>query len=141
MFETVVVATDGSESTERAVEASFDLSDRFDAELHALTVVESNSAAAHNRAQELLRDLADRADRTVTTVIEDGAPATAISSYATRIDADVVIMGIRGRDGPYRYHLGSVAETVVYECPVPVLTVHHLDGGVDEETETGTETE
>lgn len=135
MFETVVIATDGSESTERAVEASFDLADRFDAELHALTVVESNGADAHNRAQALLSDLANRTDRPVTTVIEDGTPADAISSYAMSVDADVVVVGIRGRGGPYQYHLGSVAETVVYECPVPVLTVHHLDVGIDQKTE------
>ncbi|UPM41987.1 universal stress protein [Halocatena salina] len=135
MFETVVVATDGSKSTERAVEAAFDLTDQFDAELHALTVVESNSAEAHNRAQAVLRNLTERIDRPVTTVIEDGPPAEAISSYATEIGADVVVMGIRGRDGPYGYHLGSVAETVVYDCPVPVLTVHHLDVEADGEVE------
>lgn len=135
MFETVVVATDGSESTERAVEASFDLADRFDAELHALTVVESEGADAHNRAQAVLSDLASRTDRSVTTVIEDGTPADAISSYAMGVDADVVVVGIRGRDGPHQYHLGSVAETVVYECPVPVLTVHHLDIDTNEVSE------
>ncbi len=134
MFETVVVATDGSESTERAVEASFDLADRFDAGLHALTVVESDDPA-HNTAQSLLDDLVSGTDRAITTAIEDGDPADAISSYATRVDADVVVMGIRGRGGPYQYHLGSVAETVVYECPVPVLTVRHLGVGADEETE------
>lgn len=134
MFETVVVATDGSESTERAVEASFDLADRFDAGLHALTVVESDDPA-HNTAQSLLDDLVSGTDRAITTAIEDGDPADAISSYATRVDADVVVMGIRGRGGPYQYHLGSVAETVVYECPVPVLTVRHLGVGADEEIE------
>lgn len=134
MFETVVVATDGSESTERAVEASFDLADRFDAGLHALTVVESDDPA-HNTAQSLLDDLVSGTDRAITTSIEDGDPADAISSYATQVDADVVVMGIRGRGGPYQYHLGSVAETVVYECPVPVLTVRHLGVGADEETE------
>lgn len=132
MFETVVVATDGSESTERAVEASFDLADRFDAELHALTVVESDAPDAHSRARTMLDDIVEGAGRAVTTAVEDGDPADTIRSYATRVDADVVVMGIRGRDGPYQYHIGSVAETVVYECPVPVLTVRHLDIGVTE---------
>lgn len=135
MFETVVIATDGSESTERAVEASFDLADRFDAGLHALTVVESDAPDAHSTAQSLLDDLVSGTDRAITTAIEDGDPADAISSYATQVDADVVVMGIRGRGGPYQYHLGSVAETVVYECPVPVLTVRHLGVDADGETE------
>ena len=40
MFETVVIATDGSESAERAVEVALDIADRFDADVHALCVVD-----------------------------------------------------------------------------------------------------
>ena len=41
MFETIVVATDGSESVGRAVSVALDLADRFDAAVHALSVVDT----------------------------------------------------------------------------------------------------
>lgn len=40
MIDTVVIATDGSESVERAVTVALDLARRFDAEVHALYVVD-----------------------------------------------------------------------------------------------------
>jgi nucleotide-binding universal stress UspA family protein len=42
MFETVVVATDGSESVSRAVDCTFDLARRFDATVHALHVIDES---------------------------------------------------------------------------------------------------
>jgi nucleotide-binding universal stress UspA family protein len=44
----------------------------------------------------------------------------------TERDADVVVMGTRGRRGVARALLGSVAEKVVRLSPVPVLVVPPL---------------
>ena len=41
MIDTIVVATDGSASVQRAVAASLDLAARFEAAVHALYVVDS----------------------------------------------------------------------------------------------------
>jgi len=46
MFETVLIATDGSASAKRAVEAALDLAERFDASVHALYVVDAGEVAA-----------------------------------------------------------------------------------------------
>lgn len=128
MFETILIATGGSERTERAVEMAFDLTERFDADLHVLTVVDEESEdRTHATAQAVLDDLAARTDRTITTAVETGDPTAVICSYATRTDVDVIVTGTRGRDSPYAFHLGSVAEGLVHECPVPVLTVRQLD--------------
>lgn len=134
MFETVVIATDGGESAERAVDTALDLSERFDAALHALTVIESGENESDNGKNDdvdpdhrrAIDDLTARMDGDVHTVIREGDPATVICSYARQVDADVVVTGTRGRDNPHGFHLGSVAEAVVHDCPVPVLTVRQL---------------
>ncbi|MFC6755085.1 universal stress protein, partial [Halorubrum tibetense] len=40
MFDTIVIATDGSDSVGRAVDVAVDLAARFDAAVHALYVVD-----------------------------------------------------------------------------------------------------
>ncbi len=90
MFDTIVVATDGSDSVGRAVDVAIELADRFDARVHALYVVD---------------DVVD---------------------FADEVDANLVVTGTRGRHGEDRFLIGSVAETVVRTCPVPVLTVRRL---------------
>ncbi|MFB6105139.1 MAG: universal stress protein [Halobacteriaceae archaeon] len=140
MIETVVIATDGSASVERAVTVAIDLADRFDAAVHALYVIEEGElASAPDQLADDLRVALEeqgaaathaveaQTDRLVTTAVREGRPAQEIATYAREVDADVVATGTRGRHGENRFLIGSVAERVVRTCPAPVLTVRHLD--------------
>lgn len=145
MFETVVVSTDGSRSVVRAVECALDLAARFDADVHALYVVdESRVGALPERVQSDVRSaLGEQGEEALETVVEAnearadpvdletavrvGRPATEIVGYVRDVDADAVAMGTRGRSGEHSFLLGSVAEQVVRTCPEPVLTVRQLE--------------
>lgn len=140
MFETVVIATDGSESGRRAVETALDLAERFEAEVHALCVVDRSRVAGlpdelhgeveralESQAERSLSAVRDRTGREVTTAVREGSPAAEITGYAREVGADVVATGTRGRDGEHSFLLGSVAERVVRTCSVPVLTVRQLE--------------
>jgi len=142
MFETVVIATDGSRSVERAVTVALDLAERFDASVHALYVVDAGEVesspdalrdqfreALERRGHESVDEVARRAGGGVTTAVREGRPAAEIGKYAREVDADVVATGTRGRHGENRFLIGSVAERVVRTCPVPVLTVRQLEAG------------
>jgi len=144
MFDTIVVATDGSDSVRRAVDVAVDVAARFDAEVHAVYVVDSGEVeSTPDEVREDLRDaLDDRGsaaleqvtgaaaerdpDLDVTIEVREGRPATEITEYARDVGADVVAMGTRGRHGENRFLIGSVAERVVRTCPIPVLTVRQL---------------
>jgi nucleotide-binding universal stress UspA family protein len=147
MFETVVIATDGSESAERAIRLALDLADRFDATVHALYVVDTaeiggSPTAVRHRLEDALESaggealsfveerVADSAtDCDVVTALREGDPADEIIAYAESHDADVVAVGTRGRHGAHSFLLGSVAESVVRRCSVPVLSVRQLGEG------------
>jgi nucleotide-binding universal stress UspA family protein len=144
MYETVVIATDGSPSGVRAIETALDLAERFDAAVHALYVVDEGSVDAvpddvkqdmlgrqRNRGMEALAVVAAQAPMSVETVVRSGDPAAEICEYVEEAGADVVAMGTRGRHGDHSILLGSVAEHVVRSCPAPVLTVRQL--GEDEQ--------
>ena len=59
----------------------------------------------------------------VKEVTREGYPATAIEEEIEQIDADLVVIGSRGRTGLGHLLLGSIAERVVQKAPCPVLTV------------------
>lgn len=143
MFDTVVIATDGSESGRRAVDVALDLAATFDADVHALSVLDESHvdtlpedvhddvrAALDARADDAIAAVEAAADRELTVAVREGRPADEITRYAEEVDADVVATGTRGRDGEHSFLLGSVAEAVVRTCPVPVLTVRQLEPGV-----------
>ena len=76
-------------------------------------------------AKELLSDLADGVEGDVSTRIETGRPARTILDVVEEGEVDHVVMGSHGRSGVSRILLGSVAEDVVRESPVPVTIVRH----------------
>jgi nucleotide-binding universal stress UspA family protein len=140
-IDSIVVATDGSESVGRAVEVALDVAERFDAAVHALSVVDTGEIdsspeqlrsdladALERQAYEALAGVDERADRPVTTAVRKGRPADEVVAYAREEDLDAVAVGTRGRHGENRLLVGSVAERVVRTAPVPVLTVRQLDG-------------
>jgi nucleotide-binding universal stress UspA family protein len=139
MFDSVVVATDGSESVERAIRVALDLADRFDAAVHALYVVDASEVesspesvrdelrtALEADGEDALATVEELANADVTTAIREGRPAPEITAYAREVDADLVATGTRGRHGENRFLIGSVAERVVRTCDKPVLTVRQL---------------
>jgi len=141
MFETVVVATDGSDSARRGVRTALDLAGRFDATVHALYVVDADDIhaspddvrttledALRAAGEDALAFVRDRGNDVVTTV-RKGTPAAEIIAYAEEVDADLVAMGTRGRHGEHAFLLGSVAERVVRRAAMPVLTVRQLEAG------------
>jgi len=139
MIDTVVIATDGSESVGRAVEVALDFAGQFDAAVHALYVLEKSEVesapdevraemhdALEERGERAVAAVAEETGQHVETAVREGRPAAEISQYARDVDADVVATGTRGRHGENRFLIGSVAERVVRTCPVPVLTVRQL---------------
>jgi len=138
VFETVLVAIDGSPPAARTEAVALDVATRFDARLCAVAALSPDADPDRESAlRAALSSVADRADRSVETVVRAGDPPVAIRNHAEAVGADLVVLGTRGRGGPHAFHLGSTAESVVGETPVPVMTVRGPgadgdgDGGAD----------
>jgi nucleotide-binding universal stress UspA family protein len=73
--------------------------------------------------EKLARERIPAAVRCETLVIS-GDPAERVLETARGLNADLIVMGTHGRKGLGHLVLGSVAERVVRESPIPVLTTH-----------------
>lgn len=81
------------------------------------------AAAAHRHLRHFIRrTLGDRAGAVRPEVVM-ARPADGIRELTATLHADLIVMGTHGRTGVNRWMLGSVAEKVLRESPVPVLTV------------------
>lgn len=138
MYESILLPTDGSEGSVRAAESAIVLAERFDATLHALSVVETDALSGEApmadifdeleaRGRAALDDVVDRAAAadlgTVETYLGSGDPYAVILDYVDEHDVDVIVMGTHGRTGVERYLIGSVTEKVVRLADVPVVAV------------------
>ncbi|MFC5278572.1 universal stress protein [Halorubrum rubrum] len=151
MYERILIPTDGSDVAEAAVDHALDLAEKYDAEVHALYVVDIDSVnyslgteqvdrLKQGRFDEMeeLKERADEAtgvvagrgaDRGVTVVehVSGGRPHKVIADYAEDNGMDLVVMGSHGRAGVRRALLGSVTERTLRSTHVPVLVVDYLE--------------
>ena len=78
---------------------------------------------ARTRLERMAREQLPQAACSVRAVESDHT-AAAILEQARAVGADAIAMGTHGRTGLGRVLMGSVAERVVREAPIPVLLVH-----------------
>ncbi|HEY5651323.1 MAG TPA: universal stress protein [Acidimicrobiia bacterium] len=149
MFKTVVLALDGSEHAEHALETVAGLvSDGSVETIHLLNVVpprasemvlaaESYIEIEHayvatlgyetDLGKELLARAAKRLRAAGANWIHEhvisGDPARKVVELAQDVDADLIVMGRRGLGGFTGALLGSVTRRVQHETAVAVLTV------------------
>jgi nucleotide-binding universal stress UspA family protein len=91
----------------------------------ALILARGQQEQAASRLAELCHELRHQGI-TVETVVGGGRTAEAILAEANRRGCDLIVMGTRGRRGLTSLVGGSVAEGVLRQATVPVLTVKRL---------------
>jgi nucleotide-binding universal stress UspA family protein len=137
-FQTVVLATDLSPTSEAATTAALDLASSIGARLLAVSVVDPGSlrvpggrylarvdqvrAERERFAQELVTR-----GRTMGVVVDflvwEGDPGEAIIDAAQAEGADMIVVGSHGRGAVGRFLIGSVSDHVVRNASCPVLVV------------------
>ncbi|QLK25344.1 universal stress protein [Natrinema zhouii] len=136
MYQDILVPTDGSDGTRRSLTHGLAIAKRFDATIHALSVVPEGplgtlqtdeAIPAAERAVERIEAEATREGVDVVTAVEQGVPHETILAYADDHDIDMIVMGTQGRTGLDRVLVGSVTERIVRMADVPVVTVRLND--------------
>ena len=120
----VLVATDRSETAERAVSFASDMAERYEAELFLFRVLFSDDGVLAEAARELAehaRELAGERGRSSVVVAED--PAEAIIEAVRREDADVVVVGSVGMSGRKEFLLRNVPNRISHNVPCTVVIV------------------
>ena len=120
----VLVATDRSETAERAVRFAADMAERYEAELHVLRVLLSDDGTRAEAARELAEYAASLAgERGRASVVIAGDPADAIVEAARREKADVLVVGSVGMSGRREFLLRNVPNRVSHNAPCTVVIV------------------
>jgi nucleotide-binding universal stress UspA family protein len=141
----VLVPTDFSEPSAKAVLYGQALARSFGASLHVLHAVEEPLAQGWDaygfpgllpeRRETVLAEAQARLEEAVPPLARDGQPTELVTRlgepsreivrFARERGIDLIVMGTHGRGGMAHLLLGSVAEKVVRTAPCPVLTVRH----------------
>jgi nucleotide-binding universal stress UspA family protein len=141
----ILVALDGSEHAEKALDFAVDLAEKYSAEVVLLSVVpytdlvlvsmvpssikeESYLIKLRDYYKEVLskalrKTMKIRPNLKVSTKLTEGQPADKIVETVKEGSFDIIVMGSRGMSGIKEFLLGSVSHRVADKAPCAVLIV------------------
>jgi nucleotide-binding universal stress UspA family protein len=138
VFHRILVAIDGSPSSEKALAAAVDLATHYRAELIAVSVVELPAVAGVVGEIEGLREGAEAHFNQIgqaavayarsrglalRAVVLRGHPADAIVRFAEGEAVELLVMGQHGHSRIARFFLGSTTDRVSEHAPCTVMIV------------------
>ena len=147
MIKKILVAIDGSQSADHALDFGLDLAEKYSAEVLMATVFDSpqpslvvkgmlytpTSTENHLKKlkdfhEKILLDALNKAKKNspklkVSTKLFEGRPADKIVETAKEEDFDLIVIGSRGLGGIKEFFLGSVSDRIADHAPCPVLIV------------------
>jgi len=138
----IFVAVDLSAGTSAVVAAARDIAESRSCEIFIFHVAAPDSAFVsyragpqherdwraeaiskeHTRLEELASELAGE-NRNVRPIIVEGPTADKIIDEATRVGADLIILGSHGHGALFHLVAGSVTMAVLHSTKIPVLVV------------------
>jgi nucleotide-binding universal stress UspA family protein len=144
LYERILVPVDGSPTAARGLQEAIALATRLGSTLQLLNVVDARSLIAalgvYAPQPALLDDWRAGGEKLIADAVAQAAASGVAAQGAVRCDpglrvcdlilketrdsgVGLVVMGTHGRRGLSRLTMGSDAEMVLRECPVPVLLV------------------
>lgn len=146
MLKNILVATDASPASNRAINLAADMAGKYDATLHLIYAVRemqlppelkkmaevekiagARSDVLDFVGNKILNDAQERATKKgaakVKTSLEHGDPATVILRYAKRRKVDLIVLGTRGLSQMKGVLMGSVSRKVTNLAEISCLIV------------------
>ncbi|MDH3389435.1 MAG: universal stress protein [Gammaproteobacteria bacterium] len=146
MIKKILVATDASPASERAVGFAAQLSVVHEAELLILNVIRDmqlppeleetpDFESFYNARENLMRRIADRildqarqmakqaGVKNIHTAIGSGDPATSVAGFARRRRVDLIVVGTRGLSKATAVSMGSVSRKLLDLTDVNCLVI------------------
>lgn len=136
VYDSMLVATDGSPASRAAVTHAIALAEHHDATLYVLTVVDPSHDtfrfgveqvdALNRHVNDLQADIIAAhatADCAIVPRVRRGTPTTVILDVAEEVEADVIVLGNQGHAGLAAALLGGTTDRVIRLATVPVIVV------------------
>lgn len=146
MYKRILIASDGSELADRALDHGLQLAKLAGSEVTIVTVtepvtivgggyasiaggvvdplpelVEAQEKAARELLQRAAKRAADQGVTAKTVLVDNTFAAEGVVATANEIGAELIIMGSHGRRGLNRLLLGSQTNNVLAHTKIPVL--------------------
>lgn len=129
MIKNLMIPSDGSKHSQKAVEFGIELASKIDADIIAVYVLDENTVYAYDfledEGNEILHNITKKAGEKCVKVVEHlitGDPLKDMEIIAIKTNADGIVINAHGKEDETRI-IGSVADRIIKTFKIPVILI------------------
>lgn len=130
-YKTILLPLDLTKESREKVDKGIELARRFNSTIRVFSVLSQTDEEAENRllaySNQVWRYLRSHGIRSTVRTVRGTDPAQLILEYARQIDADLILVTSKTDVNMKEFFTGTVAEQLINESEIPVLTYHPLE--------------
>ena len=130
-YKTIVLPIDLTKESREKVDSAIELAKQFNSTIRLISVHTQQGEEAENKlilySKQVLAYIQTRNIRSTVKTVYGSNPAQLILDYARQIDADLILIMSKININVKELFTGTVAEHIINESEIPVLTYHPID--------------
>ncbi len=125
-----MVPSDGSEYSDKAVDAAIEIAKKFNSKITAVFVLDENTSFSYdtleNEGNEILKGISEKGKKEGVMVIEHlitADPLRDMKIIAERTQVDSIVINSSGKNKSEDLMIGSIASRVIETFDIPIVLV------------------
>lgn len=130
MFENIMVPSDGSKHSDKAVDAAIEIAKKFDSKVTAVYVLDENTSFSYDNLEDegnkILREISEKGKKEGIMIIEQlitADPLRDMKIIAERTQVDSIVINPLGKDNSESVMIGSIADRIIKTFEIPIVLI------------------
>jgi len=130
MFENIMVPSDGSKYSNKAVDVAIEIAKKFNSKITAVYVLDENTSFSYDTLEdegnEILKGISEKGKKEGVMVIEHlitADPLRDMKIIAEKTQVDSIVINSQGKNKSEDLMIGSIASRVIKTFDIPVVLV------------------
>jgi len=130
MFENIMVPSDGSKHSDKAVNVAIEIAKKFNSKVTAVYVLDESTSlfydALEDEGNEILKKISEKGKKEGVMIIEHlitGDPLRDMNIIAQKTQVDSIVINSKGKDNSENLIIGSIADRIIKTFEIPIVLV------------------
>jgi len=130
MFKNIMVPSDGSKHSDKAVDVAITLAKKFDSKVTAVYVLNENTSFSYDvledEGNKILKKISEKGKNEGVMIIEHlitANPLRDMKTIAEKTQVDSVVINAFGKDNSRDIIIGSITDRIIKTFEIPIILV------------------
>ena len=130
MFENIMVPSDGSKHSDKAVDVAIEIAKKFNSKITAVYILDENTSFSYDTLEdegnEILKKISKKGKKEGVMVIEHlitANPLRDMKVIAQKTQVDSIVINHLGKDNSENVLIGSITDRIIKTFDIPIVLV------------------